>query len=224
MAVHDCRELKTRNAELQEQVASHRPAANAIAGPKPAAAPLWAKGMDWATQKQRLLEHLESDFDASDERQQADKLTLAGAVRITDQVVAEKDRLLAEKTHEIEELRKLLENQSNNLGQFAVGASAIADMFNNDELIQQERANLQKIKQEMEEKLRRAEIDISMERAKLARERLDMEEKVANLEREKAHHRPSAADSAAEPGKKTARGNWFNVLGLGDKSSDGKTH
>lgn len=57
----------------------------------------------------------------------------------------------------------------------AIGAAAIAQMLDADELISQERQKLKDIQREWEDKLRQAEIDLSMERAKLARERTQLE-------------------------------------------------
>ena len=63
--------------------------------------------------------------------QKADKLTVQGAIKITDQVVAEKEQ-------EIRELRRVLDSQSQQVGDVAVGAAAFTQLLDNDELIRQE--------------------------------------------------------------------------------------
>jgi len=167
-------------------------------------------GFDWESQKKRLLEQLESDFDGQDPGQKRDRLTVESTIRITDQVVAGKDR-------EIIELRQLLENQASNLGQFAVGAAAVAELMDCDELVRQERENLRRMQEEWREKLRRAEVEISVERAKIARERVELEEKLRSWEAARANGPPASSDVlGADKGKSRSRGRWLTRLGLQD--------
>ena len=152
-----------------------------------------------------------TDVDESDEKSQADRLTIEGTIRMTDQIVADKER-------ELVELRKLLEDQSSNIGGLAVGAAAIAGMLDGDELIKQERDNLKQMQEQMREQLKRAEIDISVERAKLARERAEVEEKLRAFETEKGKL-PIVKDSAPGDKRKGGGGRWLSKLGLsGDES------
>ena len=153
------------------------------------------------------MEQMESDFDESNPDEAQEKLTIAGTIRITDQVVAEKDR-------EIEELQRILENQSGNLSEMAVGAVAIADVLDHDELIRDERENLRHLQDEWREKLRQAEVEISVERAKFARDRIELDEQVRMLEGERAAMDGDDSDS----NKKRNRGNWLSRLGLKDDS------
>jgi hypothetical protein len=200
LAVEDVRKLKSRNAELEEKIArgGGLPSAGAASGP-----------MDWESQKQRMLAKLESDFDGDDEDEKQDKLTVEGAIRITDSVVAEKD-------HEIAELQRLLAEQSQNLGGVAVGAAAIAGMLDDDALIRQEREKLEALQGEWREKLRKAEIDISVERAKIARERAQLEEKLKDLQHARGGD-SQEANGAEDGGKKPKRGRWLARLGLGEE-------
>jgi chromosome segregation ATPase len=184
MAVQDVRELKTKNAELTEQL-SKRPSTLA------SAVGSGAGGSDWESMKQRLLADLDSDFDEADAGQKADKLTVQGAIKITDDVVAEKER-------EIQELRQMLDNQAQQVGEVAVGAAAVAQMLDSDELIRQERESLKRLQDSLREQLKAAEVDISVERAKLARERAELDEKIRGLEAEKANM-PTGGD----PGDKS---------------------
>jgi hypothetical protein len=196
MAVQDVRELKTKNAELTEQLARKGGSGGAPAG---------GGGQDWESLKQRMLAQLESDFEEGDETQKADKLTVQGAIKITDQALAEKDQELAE-------MRKVLESQSKQVGEVAVGAAAFSAVIDADELIKQER----EVVKQLQDKLRKAEVDLSLERAKLAREKQELEEKARSLENERAVF-PNAGDSAGgEKGKKASGRKWLTRLGLGD--------
>ncbi len=198
LAIDDVRELKAQNSVLEEKLAS--------AGESSGNAENVSDGaLDWEAQKRKMLERLESDFDEEDEEEAEDRMTIEGTIRITDDVVAEKER-------EIGELQKLLQEQSGNIGEVAVGAAAIADLFNSDELIVQERENLTTLQAEWKEKLRKAEIDISVERAKIARERVEMENKLQALA-------DNASDVGSDEGdvdadKKPSRGRWLTRLGL----------
>jgi len=203
MAVHDVRELRSKNSELQAELAKARQASANSSQISDSGA------LGWEAQKQRLLQQLEN-FDESDEEQKAERLKIEQAIRITDQTVAEKQK-------EIEELRQLLQNQSDNIGNVAVGAAAIASMLDSDELIRQERENVKNLQAELEEKLRKAEVDISLERAKLARERAELEEKLQALERERTQLAATYGenpDQAAKAAKPPSRGRWLARLGI----------
>ena len=138
------------------------------------------------------------------------RLTAESAIQITDQIVAGKDR-------EIMELRVLLSQQSSNIGAVAVGAAAIAENLDGDELIQQEREKLQALQAEWRDKLRQAEIDLSIERARIARQRAEVEEKVSAYDSARAQHKAddNAGTSGGQP-KQPTRGRWLARLGLKD--------
>ncbi len=206
MAVDEVRELRAKNQDLTDKL-SQRPAQ--------AASSSGGSSNSWEEQKRRLMEQLENDYDEKDPQQKADKLTVSGAIRITDQVVADKER-------EIEELQRLLENQSNSIGNVAVGASAIAQVLEQDELIMQERQNLQELKDTLQDKLRKAEVEISVERAKLGREKQELEEKLRSFELERSKAGVVENGNSAPAGKQQ-RGAWLTRLGLKDKDvKDGK--
>ena len=213
MAVQDCRDLKARNGELMQQLES--------AKANPGRSSVTDTGaMDWESQKRRMLAQLEADFDENNEEQKAAKLSIEEAIHKSEKALAGKDQQLAARDQEIAELKRCLENQASSIGDVAVGASAIAGVLDNDELIRQERENLQKLQDSLREQLRKAEIELSMERAKVARERAEMEEKLHAFESEQAKN-PVAADAkSAESGKKSSRGRWLQRLGLRD--GDGK--
>jgi hypothetical protein len=199
LAVEDVRELKNKNADLTDQLARAKSSAGA---------PAADGAMDWEAQKRKMLEQLESDFDEKVEQDKADKMTVQGAIKITDQVVADKEQ-------EIQELRRLLENQSQNVGEVAVGAAAIAQALDSDEIVRQERENLQQLQSKLREEHKKAEVECSLERAKVARERAELEEKLRQFEAEKA------SLGVVEPGVgghekgKKGGGKWLARLGLG---------
>jgi hypothetical protein len=100
----------------------------------------------------------------------------------------------------------------------AVGASAIAAALDSDEIIRQERENLQQLQARLREELKKAEVDCSLERAKVARERSELEEKLRQFAAEKAsmgHVEPGVG--GADKSKKGAGGGgkWLARLGLG---------
>ena len=209
MAMDDLRELKAENDELKQQLSETLSAAE----PAPAGG-----AMDWEAEKQRMLAALESDFDEDEtddeeeaEEAAAQRLEIEEVIRKTDQVVAAKDR-------EIEELKQLLELQSANVGSMAVGAAALGEMLDKDEIVREERENLKQLQQRWEEKLRKAEIDISVERAKNARQKAEIEEKLRVL-----NERTDQEDQEVEtsdPTGKPVRGRWLARLGLKDKDSE----
>ena len=110
-----------------------------------------------------MLAALEAD-DAGTPVTDQDRDNLQNTIRISDRIIAEKDR-------EIAELNRLLEQQSGNIGEVAIGAAAIGAALDNDELVQQERERLVVLQEEWTEKLRKAEVEISVERATFAREK-----------------------------------------------------
>jgi len=198
MALADVRDLKQRNAELTEQLAKG-PAGGAVV-------PISGGGpMDWEARKQQLLAQLESDFDEGDPKTKANKLTVEEAVRRTEEVVSAKNS-------EIAELQRLLSEQSGNIGGVAIGAAAIAEMLDTDELVRQERESLRDLQEKLREQLKQAEIDLSVERAKIARERAILDEKMRTYEEQKQNN-PAATDDAGNT-KKTSGGRWLQRLGL----------
>jgi archaellum component FlaC len=205
MAVQEIRELKVRNEKLNAENISLSAQPGRSADPPDGDA---SNGFDWETQKQALLREMEADLDSSDPGHAHTRLTIEGAIQITDQVVAEKDT-------EIAELQSLLANQSSSLGDLAVGAAAIAEVLDHDELVHQERENLIRMQDEWREKLRQAEVEISVERAKFARDRIELDDKSRLLEQDRTAIQQNAGNPSSE---KKPRGNWLGRLGLKDDS------
>lgn len=201
LAMEDLREQKRALAEMEKQAAG-----------APRAAPAAGQGdkLDWESQKQRLLAALEADADddEDDDERRQERLTMRQVIDRTDAALAAKDR-------EIEDLRLLLSAQSTNIGEVAVGAAAFAEMLSADEVVRGERERLQQLQLEWEEKLRQAEIELSVQRAKIARERAEIEERQRLLEQQQPD-RPSSDASDTGKNAKPQRGRWLARLGLKD--------
>ena len=201
MALEDIRDLKARNSELQKQLAQ-----TPTSHPEPRAIGS-GSGLNWEAEKRRILAVLESDSGGNDADRTAGRREIEDIVRRT-------DRLLAEKTREIEELQNLLKNQSDNFGSVAVGAAALEQLLDQDAIVCEERANLKRLQEECREKLRQAEVNISLERAKLARQQAEIEERLRLAElRTKPVEDPG---DALCPTGRPVRGRWLARLGLTD--------
>jgi len=205
MMAADLREAKTENENLLGKLKE------AQSQPQPAPAidglpAVFEEGLDWETEKQRLIAAMEAEDQPDTEAGIEERATVEDIVRRTDEHIADKDE-------EIEELKKMLSHQSESIGQVAVGAAAISEFLDKDELIVSERENLQNMQVEWKEKLRKAEVEISVERAKLARQRAELEEKSSAIQMATSQKIP-AADKQADDTKNSGR--WLSRLGLRD--------
>ncbi|QDT70260.1 hypothetical protein MalM25_32060 [Planctomycetes bacterium MalM25] len=189
MAVEDVRQLRTENEELRQKLDS-----------APAGGDAASEGDGWEAQKQRLLASLSDEGDAVEPERQEERATIAGTLQITDEVVAEKDR-------EIERLRQELEQAPADNGE-AVVDEAQAALLDEDEVIQAERERLAALEAECQEKLRQAELELSVERAKISRAQSQLEEQQIELETLKG---------ACSTGGESKR-RWMDKLGLGNDS------
>lgn len=165
------------------------------------------ESLTWEERKAKMFEQMESDtFDAnefvktlSDDADSAKAKQLAGEnfsptefVRQLDDRLTRAERNVQERDDEIAELRVLLQQrcdltdaaarQTTGSSDVVMGAAAIAGLVDADELVQQERARLQELKSQWEDKFRQAEIAASLERAKLSRERQEVARRTAELE------------------------------------------
>lgn len=148
--------------------------------------------LDWASAKQKMLEELAAEDGLAESEQSA-----------VDRIVAKTNQIIAQKDAEIERLQLCLE---------VTGADkAIESMLDSEELITQERERLASLQREWEEKLRKAEIEISIERAKLAREKAQQDEQIRQLEEKLDDAQPNGNDDG-----KPNRGRWLARLGLAD--------
>ena len=87
---------------------------------------------------------------------------------------------------------------------------AISRLIDEDEIIEQHRKRAAQLEQEMEGKLRAAELELSVERAKIARQQAELAE--ARLELEALRKSPAEADGQASVG--TPKRRWLSKLGL----------
>jgi len=116
---------------------------------------------------------------------------------------------------ELAELRELLEHQPTQCNDgMAIGAAAIANLMDGDELIREERSRLQNLQTEWESKFRQMEISASIERANLARERQQLERQNVELEEQLAHLKRELRQEEITGPNQSRR--WFAKLGLGD--------
>jgi len=190
VAVQEIRELKAKNTDLQQQ------ASRGETTPR-AANVATTSGFDWEQQKRRLMQELESDLDGKDPTDKKAKISIESTIRITDQVIADKDRQIADLKARLAEREQGVEEGN---------SSSILD---NDEQIREERERLSRLEDEWRSKLRQAEIDISVERAKLARERSEIEAKLRSVE-------DSSNDHSSGKSNPKQAGRWLTRLGLKD--------
>ena len=97
LAVEDVRELKTKNTQLEAQLAE--------AGRQPAVVRADGNAMDWESQKRRLLESLECEGESDEPARRKEQVTIEGTIRITDEVVATKDDEIASLREQLASLR-----------------------------------------------------------------------------------------------------------------------
>jgi chromosome segregation ATPase len=201
---HELEDFRAQNADLAAQLARQQVTGSAS---KPHVQ-FDQESLSWEERKAIIMQQLENELNDSgsqDDDSQSTRLEIERVLRSTQLEVEKRDR-------EIEELRSIVQHQSDTKQGVAIGAAAIAQMFDSDELIAQERKKIKAIQQEWEEKLRQAEIDLSMERAKLARERTQLE-----IQLEDAKSMQASAQIPEPEGKGKTR-KWLEHLGLRDEN------
>jgi chromosome segregation ATPase len=202
LAVEDVRDLKTKNAKLESQIAAAGQAASAagVSGAHDAG------GMDWESQKRRLLASLEDEGDTPDDPVREDeRIRIASTIEMTDAIVAEKD-------NEIAELRSQLANCGGDGGATPVDVAfdqKVNELVDADEVIAQHRQRIAQLERDMEATLRAAELELSLERAKIARERVELDELRAELESYRQEIAPNGMPAPGAP-----RRRWLSKLGL----------
>jgi chromosome segregation ATPase len=192
LAVDDLRHLKQENAQLQEKVVQAGSAGTTSSHKHVA--------MDWQSQKARLLAALDAeDVEEDNAERRQERTTIEGTISITDGVVAEKDR-------EIADLKAQLADQV-----FSVVETSTPEILavNNDELVQAERAKLEALQKELHDKLRTAELEMSVQRATLARREAELQQKLQAAQQ-------AQTDSPVGPDGKPKR-RWLSALGLRDE-------
>lgn len=194
MAVEDVRRLKNENADLSERVASG------------SSAPV-GDDNDWEAQKRRLLASLEGEGESDDATRNEERATIAETVQITNDAIAEKER-------QIERLRSQIASDDS-AAESSANDEAVSALLDEDEVIRVERERLAQLEVEWQEKLRAAELELSVERAKITRTQSELAEQQIELEALRA--------AAAIPGSgempSEGRRNWMKKLGLGADES-----
>jgi chromosome segregation ATPase len=203
-------ELEARNEALETQLQEALAAREEDAAAASAKTPSAGGCLDWEAEKRRIIAALESEGEEGNENRQQQRVEINEVIRETDKAIHDRNR-------EIAELRKLLEDQSNSLGSVAIGAAAFGEILDKDEIIREERESLKCLQKDWEEKLRQAEIEISLERATIARERAQLNEqrRVAEASATQA----TAIDKSDHRPEKPVRGRWLSRLGLKDEDS-----
>lgn len=196
----EAQDLKEQNSDLAAQLARHQVLSS---GSAPHVS-FDQQSLSWEERKKLIMQQLEDESGETEPSEEvvAKHLNIERVLETTQREIEQRDR-------EIQELQGIIEQQSDTRQGVAIGAAAFAQAFDADEMIQEERQKLKEIQKEWEEKLRQAEIDVSMERAKLARERLQLE---AELEKHKQDHPPVEVDQS-QPKKRK----WLEHLGLKDE-------
>lgn len=202
-------DLRNQNEELHEQISRLQvTAANAANN----TSHIGHESMTWEERKKMLMNQLNAEMDDEDNLPviESQRVEMEDVIRATEVEIDRRDR-------EIAELRSLLEQQSNAHQGMAVGAAAVAQLIETDELVQQEREKLRAIQAEWENKFRQTEIEISMERAKLARERLEMEDYKQQQEHILASLPNVTTRETLESTKAKSR-KWLSRLGLKEEN------
>ncbi len=204
-AERELSDLKDQNFDLASQVAKHQ----ILSSSHSPHINFDTSTLSWEERKQLFLLQLEDESaaDAYNESGAAtERLEMKKVLQATQVEIDRRDS-------EIAELHKIIQQQSDTRQGVAIGAAAFAQVFDNDEMIQHERQKLIDIQRQWEEKLRQAEIDVSLERAKLARERTQLEQELENIQRCAGANEPSSPE-----GKKRK---WLDHLGLRDETGKG---
>lgn len=206
-AEQELSDLKGQNFDLASQVAKHQVLSS---GHSPHIN-FDASALSWEERKQLILRQLEDESAEDSYNESTDATEQAAAARLGIEKVLQATQVEIDcRDAEIAELRSIIQQQSDTRQGVAIGAAAFAQVFDNDEMIQQERQKLIDMQLQLEEKLRQAEIDVSLERAKLARERLQLEQELESNQREKA-----TKETPPPEGKKRK---WLDHLGLREEN------
>ena len=166
-----------------------------------------SESFSWEERKLAWLRQLEHETQVENNVSPSGVLEIEKVIEQTDQEVLRRDK-------EIADLKSLLQEQSVASNGMAVGAAAIAQIIEADDLIIEERQRLKQLQEDWEQKQRQGEIEMSLERAKLARERLELQERMRSLE---AMHANQAVDEKGAPSPGKSKGNWLARLGLRDE-------
>ncbi len=194
---HETIELRIQNADLNDRNQCNQ------------------KELSWEQRKEQLLRQLEAQ--SSDENNPEESKRVREVIESSQREIDLRDELIRERDREIDELQMLMTRQSTVTNGMAIGAAAIAQMLDADEFIRSERENLRRLQNEWEEKLRNAEIEISMERAKIARERSQHDVASATLTRKEENQAAIEVESYEKSDNNVRKRRWLSRLGIRDE-------
>lgn len=166
-----------------------------------------SESFSWEERKLAWLRQLEHETQVENNIAPTRVLEIEKIIDQTEQEVLRRDK-------EISDLKSLLQEQSVASNGMAVGAAAISQIIEADDLIIEERQRLKQLQEDWEQKQRQGEIEMSLERAKLARERLELQERMRSLE---AMNASQSVDEKGAPSPGKSKGNWLARLGLRDE-------
>jgi len=199
LAVEDVRDLKKRNAELEEQIESSKHGGSPVAAP--------AAGSSWEAMKLKMLANLEGEGDDVDEERREERATIEDTIRITDEVLARRDRELVELKSRLAEVAYAPPDRN----------ESVEQLIDADEIIAEHRARIAQLEIEITNKLREAELELSVERAKITRETAHLAELKADIDA----HRASGGDVHAAPGTaQQPKRRWLSKLGLSGEEEE----
>lgn len=187
VARQELEDLRNQNSDLAAQLAKQQ----VLQSNSAAQAECDEANLSWEDRKRLIMQQFQDEEESSPNRIEME------------QVIASTERELEKREEKIAELQNKLEESNNAPPEDTEHDEAI----DQDEIIQREREKLKSIQEEWEQKLRQAEIDLSMERAKLARERTE-------LESAKAEKQPEE-----KPDKGRTR-KWLDHLGLREEHKE----
>ena len=203
LAMEDLRDTKSENENLMRQLAEFGDEGSQLAGDT------GNSEWDWETQKRKILAQLDG-VDEDNPVQVEERFRAEKVIQVTDRLVAEKDKKIIELQERISaEPRQLTEEET----------LVIGKILDHDELVCQERENLRRVQEEWRDKLRQAEIEISVERAKIARERAQLDKQLHSFGSVRAQQEAAiTSGSSVSPDNPPTKRRWLQKLGLG--SSD----
>ena len=192
LAVEDVRDLKKKNSELEAALAASK---SGGAAAKPSIG-----GSGWEAMKKKMLANLADEGDDVDEDRQEERAKIEETIRVTGEVIARKDKELAELK------ARLADDENKQPDQ----EEAVQQLLDADEIIAEHRARIAKLEEEMTAKLRKAELELSVERAKITRETAHLADLKAEIEaREASGEVPAVPGAPQQP-----RRRWLSKLGL----------
>ncbi len=198
MALDELHKLQAENAELRRQLANRPPTQSATGNLSPA-----SLHAGWEAEKRRILAMLENTTEEASAQANGSQ-TPCNDIRTTETTPSEK--------------KSFAQNQAEGKRPAAAtNAEQLAAQSCTDELLRAERERLNQLQNELQEKLRQAEVELSLERAKLARQRAELEERLRTVQ---AGTQPSPTN---EPtcSYSPRRRQWLARLGLlEDESKD----